>query len=147
MEVQAQIMTRRETPLERLAKVPLLRECSKKDLEIIARLTTTLFVEVGATLLIEGTFAREMMIVVEGTASVHRHGAKVAEIGPGAIVGELGLLTGHPRNASVVADTKMELLVLASAEFSTLLDDVPSVTRKILNTLAMRLAEAEQPPP
>ncbi|CAB4886421.1 unannotated protein [freshwater metagenome] len=138
-------MVHRETPLERLGKVPLLRVCSKRELETIARLTTTHFAEAGATLLVEGTFAREMMIVVEGTASVHRHGVKVAEIGPGDVIGELGLLTGHPRNASVVADTKMELLVLGSAEFSTLLDDVPSVTRKVLNTLAMRLAEAEQP--
>jgi CRP-like cAMP-binding protein len=129
--------------LDQLAAVPLFVDCTKKELAQIARLTTSLFIDEGVEFITEGGFAREMMVVVSGTAVVTRGSQVIAELGPGTVVGELALLTGLPRNATVTAQSKLEILVLNSAAFSTLLDDVPSVTRHILTTVARRLTEAE----
>lgn len=129
--------------LNQLSNVSLFSDCTRKELTQIARLTTSLFVESGAEFISEGGFAREMMIIVSGTAMVTKQGQEVVQLGAGAVVGELALLTGLPRNATVTAKSRTELLVLDSAAFSTLLDDVPSVTRHILTTVAKRLTEAE----
>ena len=80
-------------------------------------------------------------MIIEGTARVERHGRKVAELGPGGFFGDLALLDRAPRNATVVAQTPMELVVLGQREFSGLIDDVPGFARKLLAGLARRLRE------
>ena len=124
---------------------PLFADCSRRELAHIGKLATSLFVESGTEVITEGGFAREMMVIVSGSARVVKAGKTVAELGPGAVIGELALLTGHPRNATVTATERTEILVLDAAAFSTLLDDVPSVTRAILTTVARRLSEVELP--
>ena len=82
-------------------------------------------------------------MIVEGTAKVSRQGRKVAEIGPGASFGELALLDRAPRNATVTAETPMELVVLGQREFAGLIDDVPGFARKLLAGMAQRLRESD----
>jgi CRP-like cAMP-binding protein len=82
-------------------------------------------------------------VIVDGTAKVTRQGRKVATLGPGAAFGELALLDRAPRNASVVAETPMELVVLGQREFAGILDEVPGFARKLLAGLAHRLREAD----
>ena len=74
---------------------------------------------------------------------VTRQGRKIATIGPGAAFGELALLEKAPRNATVVADTDMELVVLGQREFAGLIDEVPGFARKLLAGMAHRLREAD----
>ena len=78
----------------------------------------------------------EFFVIVEGTAKVSRQGRKVAEVGPGASFGELALLDRAPRNATVTAETPMELVVLGQREFAGLIDDVPGFARKLLAGMA-----------
>ena len=72
-----------------------------------------------------------------------RHGRKVATIGPGSGFGELALLERAPRNATVVADTDMELVVVGRREFAAMLDEVFGFARKMLAGTAHRLREAD----
>jgi CRP/FNR family transcriptional regulator/CRP/FNR family cyclic AMP-dependent transcriptional regulator len=65
-------------------------------------------------------------------------------IGPGEFFGEMSLLDGQPRSATVVADTPMRMLVIPRREFVTLLREVPSLTERILIALCQRLRHAEQ---
>jgi CRP-like cAMP-binding protein len=74
---------------------------------------------------------------------VTRQGRKVATLGPGSAFGELALLDRAPRNASVVAETPMELVVLGQREFAGILDEVPGFARKLLAGLAHRLRDAD----
>ena len=82
-------------------------------------------------------------MIIEGTARVTRQGRKIATIGPGQAFGELALLDKAPRNASVVADTDMELVVLGQREFAGIIDDVPGFARKLLAGMAHRLRESD----
>ena len=74
---------------------------------------------------------------------MRRNNKKVATLTAGGSFGELALLTRLPRNATVVADTEMELLVLGQREFSGLLDEVPGMAHKLLSSMAQRLSEAD----
>ena len=65
-------------------------------------------------------------------------------MGPGECFGEMALLDPAPRSATVTAETDMGLLVLSSREFATLIDDVPSVGRKVIAAVAERVRDAER---
>ena len=136
-------MAGRDTYLEHLASVPLFAACSNKDLQRIARASDEVQIPEGRTLVKQGDVGRECFVLVEGKVKVERNGRKVATLGPGAYFGELSLLDKGPRDATVVADTDMKLLVLGQREFLGVLDDVPSLAYKILRIMAHRLREAD----
>ncbi len=134
---------RRDGYVEHLAAVPLFSACSKKDLELVAKRADDVKVDAGAQLVAEGATGTEFFVVVEGTATVSRHGKRVATIGPGGFFGDLALLDRAPRNATVTADTPMELVVLGQREFTSLLEEVQGFAHKLLIGLAGRLREAD----
>jgi CRP/FNR family transcriptional regulator, cyclic AMP receptor protein len=74
---------------------------------------------------------------------VRRNGRKVAELGPGSYFGELSLLDNGPRSATITANGETELAVIGQREFMGVLDQVPTVSRKLLMTMASRLREAD----
>ena len=91
----------------------------------------------------EGETGHEFFVILSGTAQVARHGRKIATLGPGDAFGELALLEKAPRNATVVAETDMELVVLGQREFAGIVDEVPGFARKMLAGMAKRLREAD----
>ena len=97
----------------------------------------------GKVLCEEGTIGREFFLIVEGTASVRRHGRRIATLGPGQYFGELALLDRRPRSATVVSETEMHLLVLEQRQFNAILDAVPALGRKMLAAMATRLRESD----
>lgn len=136
-------MARRDEFLEHLSAVPLFSALSKRDLGLVAKRAEDVHVDAGREIVSEGAMGHEFFVIVEGRARVVRHGTTVAELGPGQAFGELSLLDKHPRNASVVATTPMELVVLGQREFAGLIDDVPGFARKLLTALAARLRQAD----
>jgi CRP/FNR family cyclic AMP-dependent transcriptional regulator len=129
--------------LDHLAQVPLFSACSKKDLRLIARASDEVPVAAGRTLVEEGKPGHEFFLIVDGKASVWRGGRKVATLGPGQYFGELAILDRKPRSATVKADTDMVVLVLGQREFAGVLDEVPGLARKLLQSMATRLREAD----
>ncbi len=103
---------RRDAFLDHLSEVPLFSALSKRDLQLVARAAEDVKVEAGKVLVTEGSAGAEFFVIVDGKARVTRRGRKVAGLGPGQFFGELALLDRAPRNATVVAETPMELLVL-----------------------------------
>lgn len=129
--------------LDHLARVPLFRSLSRRDLQRVGRAADELRVEAGRVLTEQGTVGRECFVIVEGTAAVRRNGRKVATLGPGDAVGELALLDRGPRTATVVAEGPMTVLVIGARELSGLLDDVPALGKKLLAVLASRVRELD----
>ena len=121
----------------------LFSALSKKELNQIGRASDEVSVPSGKTLVEEGSTGHEFFLILDGSAIVKRNGRKIATLGPGQYFGELALLARGPRNATVVADSDSRLLVLGQREFSGLLDEVPGLAHKILNTMATRLADAD----
>jgi CRP/FNR family cyclic AMP-dependent transcriptional regulator len=133
----------RDVFIDHLARVPLFSACSRKDLELVARRAEDVKVDARKQLVSEGDAGTEFFVIIDGTASVSKRGQRVAELGPGGFFGELALLDKAPRNATVVAETPMELVVLGQREFAGLIDDVPEFAHKLLAGLARRLRQAD----
>jgi CRP/FNR family transcriptional regulator, cyclic AMP receptor protein len=136
----------RDAKIRLLSGVALFSTCPKHELRRIAALADEIEAPKGKTLAQEGDTGSEFFVVVAGTATARRGGRKVATIGPGSFFGELALLDQGPRAATVTADTDMQLLVLTSRAFFSLIDDLPSVNRRILRGMAERLRAAEKSP-
>jgi CRP-like cAMP-binding protein len=136
-------MARHDAFIDHLSQVPMFSACSKKDLQLLARRAEDVRVAAGKVLVNEGETGHEFFVILDGTARVTRRGKRVATLGPGSAFGELALLDRAPRNATVVAETPMELVVLGQREFAGIIDEVPGFARKLLAGMASRLREAD----
>jgi CRP-like cAMP-binding protein len=134
----------RNSTVDRLQDVALFSSCAERELTQIARASDEVSVDDGKEIVTEGTAGHEFYMIIDGTASVTRGGVLVAELGPGQYFGEMSLLDGAPRNATVTATTPTTLLVLGQREFAAVLDSSPGVARKLLQHLAARLRDADQ---
>lgn len=139
MCVQFGRMSRRDAFVEHLAQVPLFSNLSRKELGLVARRAEDVSVPAGKELCREGEMGHQYFVILDGNARVTRRGRRIATLGPGDAFGELSLLSRAPRNATIVAETPMELVVLGQREFAGLIDDVPGFARKMLGALAERL--------
>lgn len=138
---------KKKSYLDHLAKVDIFQALSKKELGLLGRLAETVDIDAGYPLVREGATGREFFVISQGTATVKRGNKKVASLGPGDFFGELALLDGHPRNASVIADGPMTVVVLGQREFLGALHDAPTLALKLLKGMARRLRDADQKVP
>ncbi|MSO38335.1 MAG: cyclic nucleotide-binding domain-containing protein [Acidimicrobiia bacterium] len=136
-------MARNDAFLNHLAAVPMFSALSRKELVLLGKRAEDLEVDPGRVLVTEGATGSEFFVIVSGTAKVTRRGRKVATVGPGDAFGELALLVPAPRNATVVAVTQMEVLVIGQREFRALLEEAPGFSRKLLTGMATRLRAAD----
>jgi len=137
-------VSRRPDLLATFRALPLFARCTDAELAEIDSLADEVRVEAGRDLVRQGQLGREFMVIVEGTATVRRDGAAVAELGPGDHVGELALLDDRPRNATVTATTDVVVQVLDRRAFQTLLEDSPHLTLNLLHALAVRLGDLDE---
>jgi CRP/FNR family cyclic AMP-dependent transcriptional regulator len=86
----------------------------------------------------------EFFLILDGTASVDVATETRGPLGPGAFFGEMSLLDGGPRSATIVAETPIRLLVISRRNFSGLLKEVSGLTQSLLVTLSRRVRQAEE---
>jgi CRP/FNR family transcriptional regulator, cyclic AMP receptor protein len=129
--------------LELLGQVPLFAQCSRNELREIAKLGTPIDVARGAVLTEEGAPGSEFFLLLEGEARVKVRGATAAVRKTGDYFGELSLIDGGPRTATISAAEDCSLLVFNRGEFRTLLRSSPTIAIKLLTNLSMRLRETE----
>jgi CRP/FNR family cyclic AMP-dependent transcriptional regulator len=134
---------KRKSPLhEHLTKIPLFAACTGEELRQISEKASTLTYEAGTVLADEGSVGAEFMVIVDGTAEVTAGGHVLNELGPGDFFGEIALLDGGPRTATVRATSAVVAEVIDERDFRVLLYDVPSLSRKLLVGVAKRLRAA-----
>lgn len=138
------MLKRQSDKIEFLKKVPLFQGMSKKDLTAVARVAEEVDVSSGEVILFQDDSAPAAYILVTAKAIVRRNNRKVAELGPGAVVGELALLSDSPRTATVVATTDGTILEVHRRHFLALLGDSPALARRLLSQLADRLSAADR---
>ena len=137
---------RQDTKIEALKRAPLFADLSRKELIQLARLTDDAEVPDGRVLCREGDLGREFFVLVEGSVEVATKGRRVATLGAGDFVGEISLLEPTPRTATVTAKTPLRFFVLTPKDFRQMLDENPSVERKVLRALARRVLELSRDP-
>ena len=124
---------------EKLAGVAFFDGFSPDELQRVADLAHDVDAEKGAVLVEQGRVGQECYVILDGEASVYVGGEHVTTSGPGSMVGEMALLEHKPRNATVVADSPMKLIVFDNRAFKKLLEEMPKVHDRVMETLAARL--------
>ena len=132
-----------QSELDLLAQVPLFSACTKSELREVAGLGTPVEIAAGKELIREGASGREFFIVIEGEAECSVRGATAAVLGPGDYFGEMALIDGGPRTATVRAASQLKVVVLDSREFSRLLLASPSIALRLLRNIAGRLRDVQ----
>jgi CRP-like cAMP-binding protein len=115
-----------------LAGVPLFASLSEEERRELAPGFTVQTAEAGSKLIGEGARGYSFFVLLEGTATVTSQGSTLAEeLGPGDFFGEIALLIGGRRTASVTATSHVKLLVMSAAEFRRLQESRPAVAAEI----------------
>ena len=128
--------------MDRLKNVPIFAECSKKELEAVANAVREVRHPTGAVIAAEGEPGAGLFIIDEGRADVTIGGKRVNQLEPGDFFGEMALLDGGPRTATVTAKTDVNLLGLTEWVFRGLMTEHPSIALKTLQQMAARLRSA-----
>jgi CRP/FNR family transcriptional regulator, cyclic AMP receptor protein len=134
-------MLHKNAKIELLKRVPLFYACSKRELGEIASVADELHLPKARNLTKEGTAGWEFIILLEGEADVVRNGKAVNELGPGDFIGEIALVSGKPRTATVRTRGPARILVVTASGFRLLMRDVPSIQDKVLAALAARIPD------
>ena len=136
----------RTRKIELLANMELFSSCSQRELGQVATVTVPAEFSAGSVLTRQGQTGGLAFVIASGKAEVVRGGKRLATLGPGDVVGELSLLDGKPRSATVKALTDIEVLEISADDLRRLLRKAPSVVRKLLEALAERLRAADRLP-
>jgi cAMP-dependent protein kinase regulator len=107
----------------RLKEIYLFSNLSDEEAKRLAAFATETSVAEGQILMKEGDYSTELIGIEEGTADVERNGQKIASLKTGDVIGEMGLLTREPRNASVIATSPMRVMKLTHWEVKRMSDD------------------------
>jgi CRP-like cAMP-binding protein len=132
-------MLHKDGKVQLLKHVPLFSHCSKKQLAEIANIGTLIDLPAGKRLIDEGAVGREFMLIVDGAVEVRRKGRKINELGAGDFIGEMALISGAPRNATVTTSQDSSLLVVTDSEFWELLERAPDLQLSVIKAMGERL--------
>jgi CRP/FNR family cyclic AMP-dependent transcriptional regulator len=129
--------------LNLLKTVPIFSSCSRKEIGAIGRITKEVHFDPGVAICREGETGVGLHIVVEGETKVQIGGRTRRRLGPGAFFGEVAVLDGGPRTATVIAETPVRTLSIPSWSFKSLLRSQPSLSTKMLEEICRRLRTSE----
>jgi len=115
----------------RLKGIPVLADLTDDELTVVAGLAAEVSVPAGKELVREGDYSYELLAIEEGTAKVERGGEIIAELGPGDIIGEMGVLDRSQRSATVVATSPMLLVTLDRWDAKKLTKLAPGAAEKL----------------
>ena len=117
--------------MRRLGELPLFQGLDEDALRAVAAAVVEESVEEGRTIVREGDYSQDLTIIDEGTAQVEHDGQELAQLGPGAMFGEMGLMQKAQRNATVRAATDMRLIHLTKFDLNRLRGPVPQLLERI----------------
>ncbi len=140
-------MTDKNTLVAMLRRNRLFDELTTQDVATIIDLSKEIEHQPGQVIVIEGRDGVGFHLILEGSADVTVKGRKLRTLHPGEAFGDIAVIDGGPRSASVTADTQLRTLSLPPWEFKPLLLEHPQLAYKMLIKLCALLREAEQRPP
>jgi CRP/FNR family cyclic AMP-dependent transcriptional regulator len=129
---------------EALRRVPLFQGMSDKALARVSEIAKEVSHPAGKTVLEEDRSAVGFHLIVSGQAEALQHGSVVSTMGPGDYFGEMSLIDGKPRSASVVAQDDLRTVAIPAWNFNRLLDENPDMMRALLVALSERIRQLRE---
>ena len=121
-----------------IRSLPLFADCTTAEVAEVAAIADEIVLRPARVLAQQNADGREFVVIISGRATVHRGQDTVATLEPGDFFGEIAVVTGQPRNATVIARTPVHALVIESHAFLTLLEHAPSIREKVERAAAER---------
>ena len=137
-QTRAQELNRK---VEVLRQMPLFRHLTYKEILRVLSVTKVVDFNVGDEILREGAPGDDMFILLKGKVRLHKDGALVTYLGPGAHLGEMALVTKQPRSVSAAADDRTRALVLRRQDFNDIIRNEPRLSVKLLWSFVQVLAQ------
>jgi CRP/FNR family cyclic AMP-dependent transcriptional regulator len=134
----------RKQRADALSRVPLFSDLSRRHLNQVADEARIVSYRRGAPVIREGDLGATLFVIIEGEAKVTRGGKKLAMMAPGDFFGEISLLDGGPRTATVVAETPLSVVRLYRAPFFRLVQSEPDLGVRVLSILARRIRRVDR---
>lgn len=128
----------------RLGQVRLFKELSKSDLRELEDIGKVVPYAAGYTIIDQGASGAGFHMILSGEAKVVRGGRTVARLGPGEVFGEMALIDGGPRTATVIAETDTTTFAIATWDFRALVKKRPGMSWSLLLSMTERLREAQK---
>jgi CRP-like cAMP-binding protein len=122
----------------RLRQIELFDGLTRKQRRLLATRADEIDVQPGRVLCSMGEHADEFFVIETGTARVMRGDQYLDELGPGDFFGEMGLLESAPRNANVIAETALTVMVLSGPALKELERESPDLARKLRRSMEQR---------
>jgi CRP-like cAMP-binding protein len=130
---------RKNAKIELIKSVPLFSRCTKKELAAIAQEADELILPAGRALATQGARGSEFVVIADGSADVTKNGRRINKLGSGDFLGEIALISGAPRTATVTTTSETRILLLTDRSFRRLSDEMPSIRASVLRALSERL--------
>jgi CRP-like cAMP-binding protein len=133
--------------VEQLRSVPLFKDFTAEDLDHVAQMTKRVEFEQGHTVASQGELGVGFHQIMQGSADVIQDGKKIGQLKPGDYFGEISLIDGGTRSATVTTSSPTTTLSIAAWDFKRLLDHHPEMMRKLLIGLChmLRTSRGQQP--
>ena len=131
----------KDAKAELIRSLPLFVDCTPAEVAEVAAIATEIDLPAGRRLATEHADGQEFVVVIDGSAEVTQGDAVVNTLSAGDFFGEIALVTGQPRTASVVATTPVHALIIEGHAFRRLLEDAPDIAEKVERAVAERTAE------
>ena len=116
----------------RLKAIPLFSQLSDAEAHRLSAFATETSLAEGQIMMKQDDYSTELIAIEEGTADVLRDGQRIASLGPGDLIGEMGLLSREPRNADVVATSPMRVIKLTHWEIRRMSEDTIERIQRII---------------
>lgn len=133
-----------DAQLRHLQRVPLFSGFNEDELRRVAEHSRIVDAPAGTVITQIGDAGDSFFIIIDGTAAVRTPVGAGSQLQPGDCFGEMSLVDGEPRSATIVATTDLRLLVVDRSHFWRLLDEAPELIRRILTILSRRVRRLEQ---
>jgi CRP-like cAMP-binding protein len=134
----------RDARIRHLERVPIFSGFTEGELRRVAELSTILEIRAGTVVTQMGGAGESFFVIIDGTVAVRTPVGVGGQLQPGDFFGEMSLLDGEPRSATITATTEVRLLVVDRVHFWRLLDETPELIRRILTVLSRRVRRLEQ---
>ena len=127
----------------RLKAIPLFSQLSEQEAKRLAAFASETSIASGQILMLQGDYSNDLIAIEEGTARVEKDGTEIGNVGPGDLIGEMGLLANGPRSASVIATSPMLVFKLTHWEIRRMSTDT---VNRIKDIVKQRAAAGEGDP-
>ncbi|RNL62928.1 cyclic nucleotide-binding domain-containing protein [Nocardioides marmoriginsengisoli] len=128
----------KDAKTELIRSLPLFADCTPGEVAEVAAIADEIDLRSGLRLATEKADGQEFVVIIEGTADVTQGDAVINTLRSGDFFGEIALVTGEPRTASVIATSDVHALVIEGHAFRRLLEDAPDIDAKVRRAVAER---------